>query len=342
MLRAMTANLPKPTARFVAGMLGRVPPAETHATCASCALCEGGGDGRRPRGRTALSPDVKCCSDLPVLPNFLVGGILADGTDDGRATLRARLARERHTPLGLGDAPGAPAPLGPDRPACPHLLDGRCTIHAFRNAGCTTFFCKHERGAAGRRAWVSLTAVLRAIESRLALWCCMELGVPEVTLQHLVALGGSVPGLAADGSVTADRLWSGIADREAFYVACHERVSALSWDEVATLAGPEVRALGRVARAAWDALDAPLPQALRPGMHTVVAVGEDGVLAETYSSMDPIGLPSLLLAVLHHFDGRPTATVLEQLAREQGVALDEAFLRELVDFDVLSGVAGPT
>ena len=103
-----------------------------------------------------------------------------------------------------------------------------------------------------------------------------------------------------------------------------------------------MRALGRVARAAWDALDAPLPQALRPGMHTVVAVGEDGVLAETYSSMDPIGLPSLLLAVLHHFDGRPTATVLEQLAREQGVALDEAFLRELVDFDVLSGVAGPT
>jgi len=322
-------------------MLGRTPPAETHATCASCALCEGGGDGRRPKGRITLSPDVKCCTDRPVLPNYLVGGILAEGTDDGRRTLRERMQLDAVTPLGVGGAPGSAADLGGSAPVCPHVVDGRCSIHAHRNAGCATFFCKHERGLYGQRAWHALQATLRALESRLALWCCLQEGVPAASLQHLVALGRGVPGLATDDSVTPEQVWAPIlaagVDREAFFVACHQRVAELTWEQASAIAGPEVAALVQVTRAAWDALDAPVPDGLRPGTHTVVAVGAEGVLAETYSATDPIGLPSLLLAVLHHFDGRPTATVLDQLAQEQGLALDEAFLRELVDFAVLSG-----
>lgn len=341
-LRAMNADLPEPAARWVADMLGRVPPAETHATCASCALCDGGGDGRRPKGRVTLAPDVKCCSDRPVLPNYLVGAVLADGTPDGQRTLRARMSTDALTPLGLGGPPGTPAHLGGPAAACPHLVEGRCSIHGQRNAGCATWFCKHERGLYGRRAWQAVQAALRAVESRLSVWCCAQAGVPDAIMQHLLAQAGTVPGLHADDTVPPEALWAGVGPSEAFFVACHERVSALAWSDVVDLAGPEVRALAAIARTAWDTLDAPPSDALRPGIHQVVAMGAEGVLAETYSPTDPIGLPSLLLAVLHHFDGRPTAEVLDQLSREQGLALDAAFLRELVDFNVLSGSPDPS
>lgn len=332
----MHSDLPQPLDRFTHGLLGRVPPAETHATCASCALCPGGGDGRRPRGRVVLRPDTKCCTDLPVLPNYVVGAILAEGTEDGRRTLAARMATEPVNPLAVGGVPGAPGNVGTSGAPCPHLVDGGCSIHAFRNAGCATWFCKHERGLYGQRAWRALQAVLRAVESRLALWCAQTLDAPPAVLQHLVAGSGTVPGLTSDDSLPAEALWRGLPERDAWFRACHAQVATLDWSDVEALGDPALHLLAAVARAAWDRLDAPPPDALRPGIHQVVAMSAEGVLAETYSPTDPIGLPSLLLAVLHQFDGRPTARVLDQLAREQGLALDAAFLQELVDFNVLA------
>ncbi|HET9234949.1 MAG TPA: hypothetical protein VFP10_12480, partial [Candidatus Eisenbacteria bacterium] len=52
-------------------------PSENNATCDNCAMCA-------PEDQTPQSsgfffdPHVKCCSYLPELYNFLVGGILAD------------------------------------------------------------------------------------------------------------------------------------------------------------------------------------------------------------------------------------------------------------------------
>ena len=161
-------------------------------------------------------------------------------------------------------------------------------------------------------------------------------GPAETSLQYLVALGETVPGLSGDPSIPAEALWAGIEDREAWFIEAWQRVSVLGWDDVLQIAGPELQALERIARAAWAVLDQPLPERLRPGVYQVVAVGADGVLAETYTPRDPIGLPRALLGVLHHFDGRPTAEVLDRLAREEGVALEADFLRQLVDFNVLS------
>lgn len=338
----MITELPAPLDRITEGLLGRLPPAETHATCASCALCPGGGDGRRPGGRVVLSPDTKCCADQPVLPNYLVGGILAEGTEAGRASLRARMGSAWTTPLGVGGNPGAQGFFGKQPGACPHLDQGRCSIHAFRNAACATYFCKHERGLKGQRAWMALRASLRGFESRLAMACLEGTSLSLRAVQHLVASSHTVPGLSSDGTQSDAELWEGVTDREAFYIACHERVRQLDFGTIVQLADPALLALFRVARGAWEQLDEPLPSALRPGVHTVVAMSGEGVLVETYSPHDPIGLPSLLLAVLHHFDGRPVSEVLSQLASEQGVALDDAFLRELVDFEVLSGVPGGT
>ncbi len=58
----------------------------------------------------------------------------------------------------------------------------------------------------------------------------------------------------------------------------------------------------------------------------------------TYSPYDPIGVPSLLVTVLHVFDGRPTAVILDGLRQERGLALDGALLQELLDWGLLQDV----
>lgn len=334
------AELPPLYAPWVRALLGVDPPAERHATCARCALCEGGGLGERPVGRVRAHPQVKCCAYRPALPNFLVGSLLADpASERGQVTLRARLQAAPHeaTPLGVGRVQIDPPPLGagPEH-ACPHLDDGECSIWRHRHATCATWWCKHERGAVGQEAWHALRALLLAVEDSLALWCCLQEGLPGDALMRLVAFSGLRPQVQLHGASRPDALWGPlVGHEEAFYRRCHARVRALTWPQVLEAGGPQVRALAEAAKHAFHALSAPLPDRLRVGTHRVVAVGVDGVMVETYRGSDPVLLPAMLQAVLYLFDGRETAQILAQLEQEQGLSIDAALLRELVDFEVL-------
>ena len=74
-------------------LLGGPIPRETAATCGSCTMCAGADD--RPEDRPFFAPDVKCCSYVPVLPNFLVARSLRDPAPElaeGRKMLEARIA----------------------------------------------------------------------------------------------------------------------------------------------------------------------------------------------------------------------------------------------------------
>ena len=46
-------------------------------------------------------------------------------------------------------------------------------------------------------------------------------------------------------------------------------------------------------------------------------------------------MPSLLQSVLHCFDGRPTDEAFEVIAEERGIKLDDALVRQLLDFGIL-------
>jgi hypothetical protein len=144
--------LPPLYARWMGELLAAPIPRETEATCDDCAMCPRPGE--RTDGAHFFRPDVKCCSYVPVLHNFLVGLILAE-TDPaaaaGRATLEARLdARIGATPLALACPPlqralyrlGAPGAFGQARGLrCPHFLEeggGRCAIWRHRIAVCPT------------------------------------------------------------------------------------------------------------------------------------------------------------------------------------------------------------
>ena len=351
-----SATLPTLQGRWVAELLGAPIPAETNATCDECAMCAPGG--AASAGPSFFAPDVKCCSYLPSLPNFLVGRILDDAGDDaptGRQTTLARLdARIGATPLGLAQTPayqlvylGSGPAFGRSRKLlCPHFTDdARCSIWRHREATCTTWFCKHVRGAVGERFWQgTLRPLLGAVERQLARRCVLELdlGVPALERLHAQRRSGADPLDAEELDGTVDdeawrATWGAWAGREReFFVECGRRVERLSWDDVLALGGQDVRALARLVRAAHaDLVDGELPGRLCAGPFETAAMDGDTRRIVTYSKHDPLDLPRQVLDVLHHFDGRPRAEVARSLAEEEELQLDDVLVRRLVDFDIL-------
>lgn len=348
-------RLPALYARWAAELLPGPLPAEPHATCDACAMLPV--DGAPADGALHFDAETRCCTYHPALPNFLVGRVLREpGPDVARSSevIRARIAgRAGVSPLGVAPTDEGRARYeeavragafgrSPDL-RCPHLRPGEpegCAVWAHRNATCATWFCKHDRGAPGMAFWSRLRELFALAEARLARWCLLALELGDEALARCLPEGDPVgrrgAAVAADSASWAAQ-WGRWAGREeAFFVACAERVDGLAWGDVVRVCGADANVLAALVRAARRALDedAPLPAALRFNGH--VTGGEDGgdAAVHGYSHYDPLVIPVEMVAALRRFDGRPTGQVLEALAGE-GVSLDEAALRQLVECEVL-------
>lgn len=360
---AMNSALPPLYAAWMEQLLAGPIPPETGATCSDCVMLA---KERSPStGSTHFfHPRVKCCTYLPALPNFLVGRILAD-TDPpgaaGRATVEARLrAGVAVTPLGLGRF--APYDLlyrhsvsafgQSQRLRCPHYLEdagGRCGIWRHRAGVCATWFCKHVRGAVGLRFWQALQQLLAAVETSLARWCVLELGVGSTALARLFpAVPGGRHHLELQGEqldhvvnpAEYRALWGEwVGQEEAFFAACASRVQPLTWPEVIAIGGPELQLFARLTHEAHQRLlSDEIPGRLQVGSFEIVQMGADACRVSSYSPFDALDVSKPLLAVLPYFDGRPTEEVRQAILEQEGKSLDDALIRHLVDFRVL--VAG--
>jgi hypothetical protein len=289
--------------------------------------------------RAYFHVETKCCTHVPLIPNFLVGNLLAD--DDpamaaGRASVEARVASGQAVwPIGLGRTAAQNAlyreTLAPNETLfgrersmrCPHYIAGDCGIWKHRPAMCATWFCKHERGAAGLGFWQSVRSLFEVVERALARWCVLEIaGDDDELLAH--AFG--------DDTAAAWGSWTG-RERE-LYRACADRVATLSWDQIVAICGVEVRGHQQLARHRREP-GRPVPSRLRPAALRVLSLTEERCTTITYSPFDPIEMPRALFDVLSEFDGRPTDDVLAAL-QERGIELPLDVLRKLVDFAVLA------
>ncbi|HEY2515236.1 MAG TPA: hypothetical protein VGI39_30425 [Polyangiaceae bacterium] len=323
-------------ARWLAGALADPWPTERHATCGTCAMAkEPDAQDEIPPG--AFNPDTKCCTFTPTLPNFLVGAALVDSTLSpfGRRSLLDRIAARRGvSPFGVAGVPAVdPQRFGRD-PAlrCPHYDHGACGIWAHRDAVCTTYYCKHERGARSYRLW-------RAIREALA---CIEQIVARAALLRIGGLPDAL--FAADAErarLPYEALWGSWAKGEpALYAATAETVAAMSWEEVQRLGGAALAWEVEAVRRAEAALGAPLPERLVPGKMMVTAGEAGGFSVAAYSPLDPVPLDSDVLAALRRFDGRPRGEVLAEIAREDRIRLEEEVVETLCDLEIL--VPAPT
>jgi hypothetical protein len=360
-----TAALPPLYAAWLDDVLGGAIPAETEATCDDCAMCPRPGEALSPRAAAQFfNPLTKCCTYLPEVHNFLAGAVLSD--DDpaaakGRDTLVARLrAGVAVTPLGLGvrrphrlvyeasdDAFGRAVTL-----RCPHYLadeGGLCGVWRHRSSTCATWFCKHVRGAVGRRFWGAVQRLLAAAEVNLARACVLELDPGPEALERLfppTLYGDQRQGSARvtareiDGEADPElqrALWGRWHGREEdFYRACAEHVAPLAWGDVVALSGPEARIAESLVRRAWRELGSDeLPAALRVGAFQTVSLDPEVTEVCTYSPYAPLALPRALVGMLHHFDGRPTDEALRAISEAEGVELDRELVLQLSDFEIL-------
>lgn len=345
--------LPDLYARWLDDLLNDEIPPEPRSTCDDCAMCPKPGE----VSVYPFQPDVKCCVYQPALPNFLVGGILGDDGPDGahgRAVLEERLAGPTATPLGVERPPSYDIlyrhtvnTQGRSRTLrCPFFDDGRCGIHRHRNHLCATWFCRPARGQVGQRFWDAVSGLLRATEGALARWCCLKLEVDPVALAPLLEPVdrlqpvARVDAAAIDGIAVPARnaaVWGDWHGREAdFYLACSELVAALSWAEVLEIGGPEVQLRAAAVCRLSDEMHRPSPpRGLRVAATQTLAVGTEASVIAGYSPLDPIALPALLLSVLPYFDGRPPAESFAAIEEERGIRLDDALIRQLLDFGIL-------
>lgn len=315
--------------------------------------------GSRTDGDLFFDPRSKCCTYVPSLPNFLVGRILRDRSPEsaaGRASVEARIeAGVGVTPAGLAQPPvyglryrSAADAFGRSVALrCPHYLadTGTCGIWRHREAACATWFCKYDRGAVGLRFWTALRRLLESIERSLVAHCVLALDPGVGAIERLVASPrpDADPRLSAtDLDEVADahrqRLaWGRYAGREReFYEASARLVENLTWSEVTRLTGAEVRLAATPVKATYDALrsDA-LPSRLRVAPVEITPLGADRLRMTSYRAYDPLVIPKALGDALHHFDGRPTRSALAAIARDNGLDVERAVVRRLVDFDVL-------
>ena len=362
----MATPLPFLYSRWIDELLGHPLPNEERATCHVCAMCPGEGPAHPIAPEVSFSPEVKCCTYLPSLPNFRVGAILA-GTSPQLAEGRSRVAervRERRgaTPLGVGPGRVERVRLVELRrrdefgqrvdARCPYLVDpgGTCAIWAHREATCATYFCKYDRGVVGAHAWRAARELLEAVERELSLACLVDLDLGDEALAALCDHAGKprrlerdeLPGrVYEDGRLTpslARRVWGRWhGQEEAFYMASADWAQALDWAAVRGHVGARAALLERRLRAAVAASTAtPRLDALCLGRVESFDIGGGLVsLRSPEVYRDPVRVPESLFAALDAFDGRPTSAVLAEIAQAGPTALDAAQLEELTRRGVL-------
>jgi hypothetical protein len=324
-------------------------PAETKATCSSCAMAPSEGS---PAEATYFHPDLKCCVYQPHLPNFLAGRLLSDldsSITNGREELERRIARKVGVSprwAGPGNLFGliyqnVPNVFGRAPALRCHFLSstGTCGIWKHRPGVCVTWHCKYVRGETGSRFWKLADKLLQTVEHELSLWCLAELNPGLTSIDE--AIRSTAPDVTELGAeidpALYGRLWGDWVGREIeFYQACARLVDRLTWEEIQSFCGPRVRILAELVRDAYShLLSQAIPERLRLGKLNFTNVEEQGFRVVSYNPYDPLLMPQKLVRVLHYFDGRLTEDALNAILSKEAIRLDIGLVRRMVDFGVL-------
>lgn len=354
-------TLPAIYAPLLPEFFRREVPEEEKATCADCAMCEGKSQNWvQPVDGVShyFRPDTKCCTYHPRLPNYLVGAILSDTRPElaeGRKRLEARIdARLGTTPQWLRPPTKFNLLYKSARNAfgrsesllCPFYErgQGNCTIWPFREAVCSTFFCKYVAGEDGRGFWMSLKTYLTLAEIQLSRWATFQL-MPEYVLEGKDkperddVLSATELDDAPLPEAAHTALWYGWGGEErAFYRRTYDLVSGLSAEDFNRILGLD----GTLEQAILERLHrkatAPtLPKVLRFNPSATVSWLPDGSVAlACYSEYDAVALPGNAYELLIRFTGQePVAEVRRKMREEKQADIDDDILLELYQYRVL-------
>jgi len=357
-----TGPLPPLYARWMLDALGSPIPNETRATCSECAMLV---QPDRPPPPVTFRPDTKCCTFQPELHNFLVGGVLAD-PDRGLAWAKEMIAlrlekRVGVTPLGIrADAFAgllydrvvdlSPESFGRMKEVrCPYYIvkGGQCGVWRHRNAICSTWFCKYERGGTGMTFWKSMLGLLRSAERAISMWTVLQLDPGPRAKTLLLFLDQRrdsqvremVEGIPDHMYKTLWGTWFG--KETDFYREAARLAGELTWADVRRIAGPELQTLEDITRYTHERqLSQELPLKVGRGPDALFQIHpsnpEQLRVSTRALGYDPLDIPAEIMPLLPDLCGREPGEALRELhASGRGEVIDEAMLRRLIDYGVL-------
>jgi hypothetical protein len=342
---------------FAPGVFDRPEVVENRATCETCAMCDQGQIA--PVEMDYFNPSTKCCTYHPSLANYLVGAILADQGDElaeGRRRLREVIkTRIGVTPLYL-TAPrkysllyAAASTSGAFGRSmilrCPYYdaeNDGRCTVWRYREAVCSTYFCKYTDGKPGWEFWNTVKGYLAHVESmltRATAWTVDQAVQMPTKEPHQLTLEDLEDQPASETDYL--RYWGKWVGREEeFYIACYDHARKVKPEEFAKNVdeSPDGRRYTAELASRHDAITARtvLPTSLvrAKGMRTRIA-GEN-VVVTSYNPYDAFSMEKELYDVLGLFDAKETlAQNLARLDKEHDVQLAPELLQYLYTHGVV-------
>lgn len=347
-------HLPELYRALLPPALFRDVPPERKATCDSCSMCpDSCGNLAEPAMAAKLfRPDTKCCTYHPRLPNYLVGALLGD--EDSALAEGQRRIRERITKR-VGVQPqwlrppakydllyqSARGAFGRSTTLrCPYYAEegGNCSIWRYREAVCSTYFCKYVAGADGQRMWTSIKAYLGLIERQLSRWALLQIA-PDLVYRapgiDEPARGTgtlSLEDMDDDSPPDSDYAahWQSFVGREEeIYRRTYEAVRALSAADLEKILGldGEVQ-LGSLERRYEAAVTPQLPDKPRLNPAATIKHLPDGTIGVgAYSEFDALALPKVALPLLMEFRGdEPADTVRRRLRDTTGADFDEDLL----------------
>lgn len=325
-----------------------------------------GGPSTEPVYSQSFLPTTKCCTYTPQIPNFLVGRILNDRAPEmerGRTTTLGRLAeRQAVTPLFLGRSIEYERRYMGSRERyfgrmaglrCPHYVEegGLCSIWRHREAVCSTYFCKHDRGDVGVSFWLRLREFLTEAEAELSRWSALSLGIdPAVVLslsnkESLPSILKQLEHEANEPHLGRDAhrsLWGDWVDREEdFFAESARLVAGFEWHQISSIGGQELAARAVELTKAFANLQSfDLPPRLVPLKMDIYKESSGSIMIKGYSPTDPVRISERLFHAMTQFDDSPNEEVIERIARENGIKVSTKLLRKMVDFRLLGKADG--
>jgi hypothetical protein len=195
-------EIPKIYARLLAEDFLEQNAKESLATCNDCRMCKADFALITPMNASTTtlatapySPNAKCCTFYPFVPNYLVGGALKRGGEGARRIKHLIQKREWALPIGIVAPPSYQIKFTEKRPdefgrnhdfLCPFFDQGKCAIWKFRNSECSTYFCAHDDGEMGRTKWIAIGDKLHQAEMTLTQECLIEKGYDWEEIEELL------------------------------------------------------------------------------------------------------------------------------------------------------------
>lgn len=376
-------GIPEAWRHLFPSSIERSMPAETRAVCSKCSMCRHSTAGPQEvdTSRVFFNSSTKCCTYFPALPNYILGGILKDsapGGAEGRLRIQQILAAKRGVfPTGLA-SPRIPTrsvsietvlkTFGVDSNLrCPLYLEesGMCSIWKYREAVCSTWYCKHNDGLRGFLYWAALSDYLAYVQSLLIHYALRGLGWSAADSFSYARSGPFLMKTGRSGEPKESLLrgtdasfetrmlnpeiyhsvWQEWGGHEVeLFVATFDIVEKLTYEDVRTIGGLKGEVMeARLLRLGEDIADKSVPEYLVVNPNLRATKQPDGrFLVTSYNAYDPVSLSSDVFEGLSYFRGEDrTEGVNDELETKTGMRFSIALISLLYVRGILVKASSP-